>query len=377
MNRWQEPAPGEHNAGERSWDIVRAAFEERVPARPRRDWRPFAIAAVAAAIVAAALSPPGLAVLGSLRDAVQGEENARPALFSLPSPRTRLLVNSAQGAWVVQSDGSKRLLQGYHDATWSPHGLYLAAIRGHELRALEPDGDRRWSIGRPNVALPRWSSAGGGDERVAYLAGGALRVVGGDGRDDHLLAKTAARVAAAWRPRSHVLAFADADGRVVVADADTRRTIWTARPQQPPVALEWSRNGRYLLVRGASSITIFGSSGRQRLEPLGPGAAPVVDAAFAPSGDAVAFVQQARGRSVLWFYPRLRPDGTAARRVFAGAGTFGRVIWSPDGRWLLLGWRSADQWLFIRSAAVRKVIPVSGIEDAFGPAAVPAGWCCP
>ena len=80
---------------------------------------------------------------------------------------------------------------------------------------------------------------------------------------------------------------------------------------------------------------------------------------------------------MLWFYPRLRADGTAASRVFAGAGTFQRVAWSPDGRWLLLGWPSADQWLFIRSTAVRKVIPVSGIEEAFGPVAVPAGWCCP
>jgi hypothetical protein len=43
----------------------------------------------------------------------------------------------------------------------------------------------------------------------------------------------------------------------------------------------------------------------------------------------------------------------------------------------MLSWRSADQWLFIRSVAVRNVVPVSGIEEAFGPEAVPAGWCCP
>jgi hypothetical protein len=44
---------------------------------------------------------------------------------------------------------------------------------------------------------------------------------------------------------------------------------------------------------------------------------------------------------------------------------------------LLLAWPSADQWLFIRSAAVRKVIPVSEIGEAFGPEAQIAGWCCP
>jgi hypothetical protein len=96
-----------------------------------------------------------------------------------------------------------------------------------------------------------------------------------------------------------------------------------------------------------------------------------------PGRHAVGFIQYAGKRSTVWFYPRLRADASAARRVFAGAGRFDRIAWSPDGRWLVLSWESADQWLFIRSAAVREVIPVSGIADAFGPAAVPAGWCCP
>lgn len=373
---WHEPAPGERAGGERTWQVVRSAFEERVRAPRRRDWRSVAVVAIAAAALAAALSPPGLAVLDSLRDAVRGEEIAKPALFSLPT-RGRLLVNSDQGAWVVQRDGSKRLLSGYRDASWSPHGLYLAAVHGHELRALEPDGNVHWSLARSDIALPRWSSAGGNDERVAYLAGGSLRVVGGDGRGDRLLARRVLHVAPAWRPRSHVLAYVDAADRIVVVNADTRRRLWVARARQAPLALEWSRSGRYLLARGAASITIFGHGGDQQLHPLAPPAAPVLDAAFAPSADSVAFVQRAAGRSVLWYYPRLRPDGTAARRVFAGAGTFERVAWSPDGRWLLLGWPSADQFLFIRSTAVRRVILISGIADSFGPSAVPAGWCCP
>ena len=355
---------------------MHAAFEERLPAPRRRDWRPFAVAAVLAAVVAAALSPPGQAVFGSIRDAVRGAENAKPALFSLPSVRSRLLVNSAEGAWVVQSDGSKRLLGGYRDASWSPHGLYLAAVSGHELRALEPDGDVHWSIARTGLSNPRWSNAGGGDERVAYLAGSTLRVVGGDGRGDRVLARGVTRIAPAWRPRTHVVAYADRAGRVVVRNADSGTVQWTARAQQRPTGLAWSDDGTYLLARGPTSLTIFGRSGRQRMEPLGPGAAPVVDAAFMPSSHAVAFVQQAPGTSSVWFYPRLRPDATVARRVFAGAGTFDGIAWSPDGRWLALNWPSADQWLFIRSAVVRKVIPVSGIEAAFGPDARFAGWCC-
>ena len=140
MRPWDDPAPGEREAGDRSWDIVRDAYEERIRVPRKRDWRPIAIAAAGAVVVAGAVTPPGHAVFGSLRDAVRGEPNAAPALLSLPTPRSRLLVNSADGAWVVQMDGSKRLLDGYRDASWSPHGLFLAATRGGELRALEPSG---------------------------------------------------------------------------------------------------------------------------------------------------------------------------------------------------------------------------------------------
>jgi hypothetical protein len=377
MTRWHEPAPDEQDAGERSWEVVRRAYEERLPAPRERRWRPVVAVAAGVAIVAAALSPPGLAVWSSLRDAVRGAQTAKPALFSLPAPKSRLLVNSAEGAWVVQSDGSKRLLGGYREASWSPHGLYLAAIHGDELRALEPNGHVHWSIGRAGLASPRWSSHGNGDERVAYFAGPTLRVVGGDGRGDHALARKVDPVAPAWRPHTHVVAYVDGAGRVAVRNADTGAVEWTAAFSQLPRALAWSGDGRYLLARGPSSLTVLGATGTPRLTPIGPGAAPIVDAAFQPGSDAVAFVQHAGNRSVLWFYPRLEPDGAAAKRVISVAGVFDRVAWSPDARWLLLSWRSADEWLFIRSASVRKVVPVAGIADNFGPAAVPAGWCCP
>src|SRR3954447_496529 len=185
MSRWQTPAPGERESEERSWQVVRAAYHERAPSPQQRRWRPALvavfIAGVAALLVAGVLSPPGQAVFGSLSDAVRGEKNAKSALVALPTKSSRLLVNSAEGAWVVQSDGSKRLLEGYRDASWSPHGLYLAAIHGDELRALEPNGKVHWSIGRSRLAAAKWSLRGGGDERIAYLAERTLRVIGGDG----------------------------------------------------------------------------------------------------------------------------------------------------------------------------------------------------
>jgi len=221
VRRWDEPAPDEREAGDRTWEVVRSAYEERIRLPRKRDWRPLAIAVAAAVIVAGAASPVGHAVFGSLRDAVRGEQNARPALFSLPSPHSHLLVNSAEGAWVVQSDGSKRLLDGYRDASWSPHGLFLAAVHGEELRALEPNGDVHWSVARAAAANPRWSNQGNGDERVAYLAGSTLRVIGGDGRGDRAVARGVVRVTPAGRPGTHVLAYVNGAGKIVVRRADS------------------------------------------------------------------------------------------------------------------------------------------------------------
>lgn len=372
---WRDPAPGEREAGERSWETVREAFAERLPAPRRHDRRPLVAVAVGAAILAAAFTSPGHAVLGSIRDAVQGEKNARPALFGLPAPG-RLLVNSAQGAWVVQRDGSKRLLPGYRDASWSPHGLYVAAIHGDELRAIEPSGDRRWSIGRPNLASPRWSSFGEQDERVAYLSGKTLRVIDGNGTDDRLLARRVTAVTPAWKPGTHVVTYFDAAGEVRAIDVDSRRQRWrTTLFAAQPILLAWSDDGTRLLAATSSELAIIDGEGKV-LSMGATGGRPAA-ASFAPGSHHFALLRwlthQRRNGVEVIDADRLE----RRRQIFAGAGTFDAVSWSPTGRWLILDWDSADQWLFIRSAAVRKLVAVSNIEENFGPDASPAGWCCP
>ena len=66
------------------------------------------------------------------------------------------------------------------------------------------------------VSLPRWSRERTVPPccRVAYLAGGALYVVGGDGKGARRVAAHALAVAPAWRPRAsaHELAFAAPGG---------------------------------------------------------------------------------------------------------------------------------------------------------------------
>jgi hypothetical protein len=60
------------------------------------------------------------------------------------------------------------------------------------------------------------------------------------------------------------------------------------------------------------------------------------------------------------------PMGLPYRRLFARRGRFTDVTWSPDGAWILLGWRDAGQLLFIR-ASDGKVQAVSDISRQFAP----------
>ena len=98
------------------------------------------------------------------------------------------------------------------------------------LSAVDPRGGVRWSLTRPQADhRARWAPGDG--FRIAYLSGGALRVVDGDGTGDHRYAAARARVAPAWRPGArHVLAYADPAGRIAVAAVDARRRAWRSAP---------------------------------------------------------------------------------------------------------------------------------------------------
>jgi hypothetical protein len=69
------------------------------------------------------------------------------------------------------------------------------------------------------------------------------------------------------------------------------------------------------------------------------------------------------------------------RQLLAGAGVHA-VSWSPDGRWLLVHWPAADQWVFLRVAGAPRVAAVSRIAQQFssrrGTRSFPRleGWCC-
>jgi hypothetical protein len=365
-------APDEAAAQERAWTVVRKAFDEREPvARAPRYVRPALALALVGALAAAALSPPGRAVLHSIRKTV-GERHAAPELFALPSGG-RLLVNGADGAWLVQANGSRRLLGRYREASWSPFGRYVVVTRPNEVVAVDGQGKQRWVLPRPRVRFARW---GGSriDTRIAYLTGGRLHVVAGDGTGDVDACgePTAARVAPAWRPGpGHVLAFATAKGRVHLLDTDHCSLAWASAPFPDPRALRWSDDGRRLLLVTRDKLVVLrGGSGKPVAERWMRG---VADAAFAPGLHRIGLVR--RGELLTLDADRLRER---PRRVFVATDRLGQVAWSPNGRWLLATWPAADQLIFVRAAPPHRIVAFSSISRQLGGGRFPTigGWCC-
>jgi Tol biopolymer transport system component len=370
--------PGEHDARVRTWHVVREAFEarERV-AWPRRHWRSLALAAAAVALVAAAITPPGQSVVDSLRDAVGREKvvGVRPAhreLVQLPAPG-RLLLSSPSGTWVVKGT-SRRRLGPYRMPAWSPRGLFVAAVRDFELYALDPEakGHVRWSKGfKRRVAWPRWSYEG---FRIAYFADDTLRISTGDGEQDWGLGTADPRVAPAWRPQTHEVAYVGRDGTVRVADADRKHVLRRLAAGPDGVrTLAWSDDGKLLAVVGGSGVRVVRSDGR--VVGNAPTKGPTLAAAFQPGSHRLALVV---GPTVL-----LVEGDTLKfreRATFTGTTRLGGVTWSPDGKWLLVSWPRADQLVFVRNGAEPQLIAVANIARQFDPTAriprfpVVTGW---
>jgi dipeptidyl aminopeptidase/acylaminoacyl peptidase len=370
--------PEEREAEVRGWRVVHAAYEARHPVHVRPRLSRLAIALAVGLLVAAiALSPAGAKVADLVRDVVEpGQENARPALTSLPASG-RLLVTSPQGPWIVDQDGSQRLLGAYRDASWSPSGMFVAVSRGRQLTAVDPVGTVRWSLAaRRPVSNPAWSPSG---IRVAYMSGSSLRLVVGNGTGDRLLIDHVAPVAPAWRPlreplptgqvaigpKTNLLAYVDRRGRVTVRDIDAGRALWHTRRYAAPIrGLEWSVDPRRLLVRTGSFVDFLDARGRA----FSRVAWHTLGASMSPDSKRTAFIRRAKhGRSEVVITGRYG-DGQP-RRVLTRSGRITDPTWSPDGQWLLVARRGADQWLFIRPSRPVRVEAVANISRQFAPGA--------
>ena len=354
-------------------EAVRSAYAEQPTApRSRRRIR-FALVPIVAVLVGVlALTPAGAAVHRWIEQTLR-VRHAQPALFSLPAPG-RIRVSGPGGAWTVASDGAKRRLGPWRQATWSPHAEYVAVAGANQLTAVDLRGITRWAIARPGVRFPEWYAPNG--YRVAYLSGTTLRVIAGDGVGDRPLAHGVAAVAPAWRPgHEYQLAYVTAGGAVAVRDADTGELEFSLPETSMPRLLAWSPDGQRLLVLTRDAAIVYTGAGRTVDRPLGPGQAPL-DAALSPDGRTVALLG-ARDLTLIDLAAHRGP----ARQVFSGQG-LRQVAFSPDGRWLLVSWPAADQWIFIHATGPPRIIAVSRIAQQFTPAgsrpAFPEldGWCC-
>ncbi len=369
---------------DRAWEVVRRAFDERTPVTRRRAPRTRLVLAgavvVAAVVAGAAVTPSGRAVFRSVREAV-GIEHAAPALIALPGGG-RLLVESVAngGTWLVDADGKKRDLGPYTDAAWSPHGLFIVATRGNELLALDDRANVRWTLSRIDPSWPVWTGTRT-DTRIAYVSASGLRVVAGDGTGDHLLDRFGGGVPPAWNPSPDArfeLAYYTG-GAIVLRHADGR-LVWRHAISLLPAGLAWSSDGRYLAVRSASRVLVLDAAGRLRRTISTPGAF-VAAAVFAPGSHRLALSLRRARRSEVRIVDVDRPAEPAGRLVLAGPGDFGDVAWGPHGRWLLVTWPAANQWVFLQGARTRAV---GNIEAQFPrpdrrppELQVAGGWCCP
>ena len=370
------PAPDQLGAEARAWDVVRTAFQEREPAPRRRPYRRQSVGVAIGLVLAVSvvLSPAG-ATVGRLISHAFGERHASPALIALPAPG-RLLVSSPSGTWTVSGGGTKRWIGSWTGASWSPHGRYLAVVRRGQLVAVTPSGLPQWGLARPAVRDPSWYPSSG--YRVAYLSGRELRVVAGDGRGDHLVATRVARVAPAWRPgHPYQLAYV-AGGGVWVRSGDTGALLWAVSPGAPVRQLAWSADGRRLLAVSSHRVFIYAGSGRLLSMLTPPGGGSIQSAALSPDGRTVALVSAgATDGLVVFSLAGGRPND---RRLLSGFG-LGQVAFSPNGRWLLVTWPAADQWVFVRVAGTPRIAAASRIAQHFSGGRAPRfpeldGWCC-
>lgn len=389
----EAPIPGAGDVERRGLRIVTAAFAERRPSRRPALPRLAVALATGTLLAALLLTPAGAEVRDWIGDVLTvGVRDAEPALTEVPGGG-RLLVTSPGGSWVVQPDGSRRLLGSYEEATWSPRGLFVGATSGHTLSAVEPDGTVHWSLSaRASVADPRWSLSG---FRIAYRAGRALRVVVADGTDDRLVDPRVASVPAAWFPSDlHLIAYVSGSGSLRVVDSDTGQAMGSAVAATGTTGLSWAPNGSALLETTPRALWLRSVVVRKFANGLELGPAHRIPlprdveiraAAFSPrTGTIAALLQLSRQtgppRSELVL---IDPTDGSARPLFTAPGRLSDLAWSPDGRRLLIPWPDADQWLFIPASGKRRVRAISGVSAEFAPGAHEnaffpriEGWCC-
>jgi PQQ-like domain len=377
------PVPAADAAARRARRVVLDAFAslEPTPVRHRRSTIRLALGvACAVLLVGVAAASPGASTIGHyVRDAVRRDVVATKAVpiapLRLPGGGS-LLVRSAGSLFVVHADGSHLLLGHYREAAWSPHARFIVATSGPHLVVLDPhSGQTRWSItAASNVHGARWSLEPTVPPccRVAYLTGdGELHVIAGDGTGNRVLARADARVAPAWRPRSHdrALAYVTPAGDVRVISADDGHLIARIARGFRPTRLAWSSDGERLLAMSASRLVVVDVGDRSVVRMLAARAGGrLASAAFVGRGRAIVVLQRLdSGRSQV----ELLPVKGRARSLETLVGALAGLAPAPDGRSVLVGWGAADEWLLVPTTGRGTTRRVTGLGTRLGAAPIP------
>jgi hypothetical protein len=175
-----------------------------------------------------------------------------------------------------------------------------------------------------------------------------------------------------------VLAYATDRGAVAAVRADSGRKVFVTGADGDVVSLQWGADA--LLVTRPDRLQMLKFHGRPLWSWTPPPGTRVTAATAARGAKRIAVVVRTGRTSRLLLVTRDR--GT--RVLFAGPGAFAAPSWSPDDRWLLLPWRSADQWLFLKPGSeTAKLHAVANVAAQFSPgqstgARFPSvtGWCC-
>jgi hypothetical protein len=381
--------PDEVGAQGRAWAVARSAYAGRLSVPQRRSRLRFVpVPALMLGLAAVlALTPAGAAVHHWIKSALSGRSPAAGNVLSLPVRGSRLLVTAPGGTWIVKDRGDKRSLGHWHSATWSPHGLYVAAADADTLATLSRSGAIAWRVPAQGARYLRWFEPHGSyNSRISYISAGSLWVITGDSRPRDqvpgaparwLVASGVAPVAPAWRPgRAYQLVYVSAKRQIVSVDADAGRRLWTTRPiPSAPKVLAFSGDGSRLLVLSGRLATVFDGEGHPLGSMTSPAGQPFVDGALSPDGRTLALLSDRTITLVGW-----RAGPGSSQPVFTTrVGGLSQLAWSPDGRWLLSSWPAADEWVFIHASGRPSDQIVSHVSQQFRGAGGNAridGWCC-
>jgi tricorn protease len=99
---------------------------------------------------------------------------------------------------------------------------------------------------------------------------------------------------------------------------------------------------------------------------------------YSPDGKEVAFLEDRTTLKVLNLSNKQFRTVLPGDKNYSYSDGDQYFDWSPDGKWVLVAWEDANQWVFLRMARVRNIQAVNSVTEQFGRGfPSPAGWCCP